>query len=67
MYLTAQFVPQVEREPYTGPVVDLSASNGVNEPRCTVVDAADQDMSYSRGPTKSGGVNLHDSTFSVGG
>jgi len=58
---------KVDREPYTGPVVDLSKEiDGLGELR--VSPAAGQNGQFHHRPlTKSGGRNMQDSSFSFGG
>ncbi|XP_042876020.1 dihydropyrimidinase-like isoform X4 [Penaeus japonicus] len=56
---------KVERAPYDGPVVQLNS-----QPQGAVTEhitAVQQENFYTRGPTRSGGVNLHDSSFHVSG
>lgn len=65
-----QIKPQkVEREPYTGPVVDPSKDeeslHGVDDGRSP--QKGQNGHFYHRPPTKSGGRNMQDSSFSLGG
>ncbi|XP_066952636.1 dihydropyrimidinase isoform X4 [Macrobrachium rosenbergii] len=54
---------KVERAPYEGPVAQLNGQ-GMQEGGIIPVQ---QETFYTRGPTRSGGVNLHDSSFHVSG
>ncbi|XP_068212830.1 dihydropyrimidinase isoform X2 [Palaemon carinicauda] len=54
---------KVERAPYDGPVAQLNGQGHMQEGGIP----SQQDAFYTRGPTRSGGVNLHDSSFHVSG
>jgi len=58
---------KVEREPYAGPVIDLAtklAETKVEEP---VKPAESHDPFHSRPPTRGGGRNMQESSFSFSG
>ncbi|XP_042229368.1 dihydropyrimidinase-like isoform X4 [Homarus americanus] len=57
---------KVERAPYDGPVTQLNGQGRVPVQESGIM-AANQETFYTRGPTRSGGVNLHDSSFHVSG
>ncbi|XP_071528927.1 dihydropyrimidinase isoform X5 [Panulirus ornatus] len=55
---------KVERSPYDGPVIQLNGQ-GRSPVQEGNIMAVSQETFYTRGPTRSGGVNLHDSSFHV--
>lgn len=68
--LRDQIKPQkVEREPYTGPVVDPTkeAENGHDLDDSRSPNKAGNNQFHHRPPTKSGGRNMQDSSFCLGG
>jgi len=60
---------KVEREPYTGPVVDLSkeVKDGLNIGGDSNGSPSDAKGFHNRPLTKSGGRNMQDSSFALGG
>jgi dihydropyrimidinase len=58
---------KVEREPYTGPVVDLSKMKDLSLSPGGSLKPATGDAFHHRPLTKSGGRNMQDSSFSFGG
>jgi dihydropyrimidinase len=61
---------KVEREPYTGPVIDLSAQQQANSDLNDKFNALSPNSKasfYQRPATKAGTRNLQDSSFSLGG
>jgi hypothetical protein len=61
-------LPQkVEREEYTGPVVDLTKDLDSIDLSKISPTAAQNGAFHHRGPTRSGGRNMQDSSFSFGG
>lgn len=57
----------VDREPYTGPVIDLTKEVETGLAKTTVTSPNSNANFHSRPPTKSGGRNMQDSSFSFGG
>lgn len=58
----------VEREPYTGPVIDLTKQNletGIS--KMTMSPPQNSGAFHNRPPTRGGGRNMQDSSFSFGG
>lgn len=60
---------KVDREPYTGPVVDTSKEpeNGSELEHGMSPSKVGNNHFHHRPPTKSGGRNMQDSSFSLGG
>lgn len=58
---------KVEREEYTGPVVDLTKDFDAVDLSKLSPSAAQNGAFHHRGPTRSGGRNMQDSSFSFGG
>ncbi|XP_045110518.1 dihydropyrimidinase-like isoform X4 [Portunus trituberculatus] len=56
---------KVERAPYDGPVVQLN-NQGLTQAVEGSIIPTNQEF-YTRGPTRCGGLNLHDSSFHVSG
>lgn len=56
---------QVDRAPYEGPVTQLN-NQGLSQALESSIIPTNQEF-YTRGPTRSGGLNLHDSSFHVSG
>jgi len=59
----------VDREPYTGPVIDLTKDVGSDMSKASITSpkSADNGAFHNRPLTKSGGRNMQDSSFSFGG
>jgi dihydropyrimidinase len=57
----------VDREPYTGPVVDLTKEIGTDIAKVANLDPATNGGFHNRPLTKSGVRNMQDSSFSFGG
>ena len=56
---------QVERAPYEGPVMQLNNQGLVQALEGHIIPS-NQEF-HTRGPTRCGGLNLHDSSFHVSG
>lgn len=56
---------QVDRASYEGPVVQLN-NQGLSQAVESSIIPTNQEF-YTRGPTRCGGLNLHDSSFHVSG
>lgn len=57
----------VDREPYTGPVIDLSKEVPADMSKATITSPNSNAAFHARPLTKSGGRNMQDSSFSFGG
>ena len=57
----------MDRAPYDGPVIVLDNGGPLAAAQEAQIVQSHAISSYARGPTSAGGVNLHDTTFSVAG